>query len=121
MDWQERGYCGRCSAELQDYNSRRSLADGLYYCKRCAQSVEQERLARTTCAICKRQLQRQQPKIVMPSTICAPEPVLMTERLLCVGCYKRITYRSAAKAKVRAGGRPRPMYRAAFPRAYAVQ
>ncbi|MDE1868889.1 MAG: hypothetical protein KGH60_02905 [Candidatus Micrarchaeota archaeon] len=122
MDWQDRRYCGRCSSELQAFSGKRSLADGLYYCDRCAQRIEQERLAKTTCAVCKTQLPRQQPKIVMPSAMCSTGPALMSERLLCMQCYRRVTYRKRTSARIGTGQRMR--LRAPgrlMSRAYAVQ
>ena len=122
MDWQERRYCGRCSSELQAYTGKRSIADGLYYCDRCSQRIEQENLAKTTCAVCKKQLARQQPKMVMPSAMYSSEPIMMTQRLLCMDCYKRVTYKKSTRSRTAA--RQRMGFRSParlMARTYAVQ
>ena len=88
-------YCTRCGVATSSQSGRISEADGNFYCAKCAEEVNREYLAKSTCAICGRTMSKDEVKFVLPSKSFGAKEVRLYSRLACVQCYS--TFASKAE------------------------
>ena len=84
--------CGRCGSLVYPFSTEKSASDGSSYCVKCAEEIDRQYLARNTCSMCTRLLEREEVKFVMPSRLYSNyffDRLPIEYRLMCVKCYRR--------------------------------
>jgi hypothetical protein len=89
--------CRRCGNEVYGFSKKMSASDGLYYCIKCAESIDKKHLIENTCSFCARTFIKGEVKFVAPSKTYGTSHMPLEKRLVCVGCYKRFATKSRAR------------------------
>jgi hypothetical protein len=85
-------HCERCGSLVYPFSKETSVSDGSSYCVKCAEELDRGYLAKNTCSMCTRLLDRGEVKFVMPSRMYSSyffDRLPITHRLMCVKCYRR--------------------------------
>jgi|GEM_PF-4409316 len=85
--------CPRCGTTLHGFSKKYSYSMSRYYCVKCAEALDRDFLARTTCAICGRHLGKDDVKFVMSSKFFGSEGMPLIDRLVCTSCHPKIAER----------------------------
>ncbi|HUY70327.1 MAG TPA: hypothetical protein VMV00_02035 [Candidatus Baltobacteraceae bacterium] len=83
-------YCGRCGTPVREFSRKMATSNGAYYCIRCAEDLDRQYLAKNTCSVCSKMLNRSEGKFVMPSAVYNEYSMPVMKRLVCTGCYGRM-------------------------------
>ncbi len=93
--------CKKCGMEVYPFSKKYSVSSGDYFCIKCAEKADRDYLIKNSCSVCKRLLDRGEVKIVMPSKIYGAERMPVIDRLICMGCYRRMGSRSMDRRSFR--------------------
>lgn len=85
-------HCNRCGSLVYPFSKEVAVSDGSSYCVKCAEETDRHYLAKNTCSVCTRLLDRNDVKFIMPSRIYSSDffdRLPITHRLMCVQCYRK--------------------------------
>jgi uncharacterized protein YlaI len=86
--------CPRCGTAIYGFSKKYSQSVGEYYCVKCAEALDRDYLARTTCAMCGKALTKSDVKFVMSSRFFNSSGMSIVDRLMCADCHSRVATRS---------------------------
>jgi len=84
--------CNRCGSLVYPFSKETSVSEGSSYCVKCAEEIDRSYLAKNTCSVCTRLLERGDVKFVMPSRLFSSyffDRLPVEHRLMCVKCYRK--------------------------------
>ena len=85
-------HCNKCGSIVYPFSKETAVSEGSSYCVKCAEEIDRYYLAKNTCSVCTRLLERGDVKFVMPSRLFSSyffDRLPIEHRLMCVGCYRR--------------------------------
>ncbi|MFI5412835.1 MAG: hypothetical protein ACHQX1_03000 [Candidatus Micrarchaeales archaeon] len=85
-------HCANCGVAVYAFSKKIATSDDTPYCIRCAEELDIQYLAKNTCSVCTRLLEREELKFVMPSRLFSNyffDKLPMQNRLMCTHCYAR--------------------------------
>ncbi len=93
--------CPRCGTTIYGFSRKFSHSVGEYYCVKCAEALDRDYLARTTCAMCGKALTKNDVKFVMSSKFFNSFGMPVVDRLLCEDCHPRVASRNRIESTAR--------------------
>ena len=82
--------CPRCGTSVYGFSKKYSVSVGDYYCIKCAEALDRDYLARTTCAMCGTALTKDDVKFVMSSKFFSASGMPLADRLICPSCHSDV-------------------------------
>ncbi|MEM3227809.1 MAG: hypothetical protein QXR58_02495 [Candidatus Micrarchaeaceae archaeon] len=89
--------CPRCGTTMRNFSKKYSYSMSRYYCVKCAEALDRDYLARTTCAICGKHLSKSDVKFVMSSKFFGSSGMPLIDRLVCAECHPMIMERMRSR------------------------